>query len=700
MTVTSEILMPSLSPTMEKGNLARWLVREGDPVKTGDVLAEIETDKASMEFEATGDGVVSRIMVAAGTDDVPVGTVIALIGDAPADGASIGDVPADEPTTGEAAADEPTTGEPTTGEAALMADVSREVAGPGPAEDAPPPAMQTVAPSAPPSDRITGRASPLARRIAAAAGIDLAGVRGSGPGGKILKIDVLPDRPADASLPAPRAAPATPVHPPPAGIPHETVKLSGMRRTIAARLTEAKQAVPHFYLDVSVRLDALLALRRELNAAAADGAPRLSVNDFLVKALAVALERTPDANVQFGGDRLYRFGRVDVSMAVAIPGGLVTPVIVDAANKRLSHLAAEARDLAARARAGQLAPEEYQGGTASISNLGMFGMSSITPILNPPQALILGIATVMTVTGSFDHRAIDGAVGADLMRTFKTLVERAGGRLGLGGFARRTARPSSRGAANRSLPHADHPSDRDAILLGHLSPEGRSTMEGNSSIIRPKLHHVTIKTSHLDEMVAWYEAVVGVRVVFKDQFNAWTSNDRANHRVAFLAAPGLGPDEKKHYHNGTHHSAFEYDSFDDLMSSYRRMADEGIVPAFCLDHGLTISLYYEDPEGNYVELQSDNFGDWDVSTDFMRTSADFQSNPTGTSFDPEKVYQAHKSGMDFKVLQAAVRAGDYQPQASHQMGLPPKVPENVGGRCERRPIAARDGAGGGMGERR
>ena len=202
-------------------------------------------------------------------------------------------------------------------------------------------------------------------------------------------------------------------------------------------------------------------------------------------------------------------------------------------------------------------------------------------------------------------------------------------------------------------------------------------MDNDMPIIKPNLHHVTLKTSHLDEMVAWYGIVLGTRVIFKDQFNAWTSNDAANHRVAFLAAPGLGQDEKKNLHNGMHHSAFEYDSFDDLMTSYRRMADQGIVPAFCLDHGLTISLYYEDPEGNFVELQSDNFGDWERSTEFMRTSKDFQSNPTGTLFDPEKVYQAHKTGMDFKVLQAAVRNGDYMPSEPHAMGLPPKAPPPV-----------------------
>ena len=203
-------------------------------------------------------------------------------------------------------------------------------------------------------------------------------------------------------------------------------------------------------------------------------------------------------------------------------------------------------------------------------------------------------------------------------------------------------------------------------------------MDSHQPIIKPKFHHVTMKTSHLDEMVAWYAVVIGAKVTFKDRFNAWTSNDDANHRVAFLAAPGLGPDGNKDLHTGMHHSAFEYDTFDDLMTSYRRMADAGIVPAFCLDHGLTMSLYYKDPEGNFVELQSDNFSDWALSSEFMRTSEDFQRNPIGTFFDPEKVYQAHRSaGLPFKDLQAAIRSGDYMPETIPDMGLPPQEPETV-----------------------
>ncbi len=431
--MAAEIIMPSLSPTMEKGSIAKWRVREGDAVKAGDVLAEIETDKASMEFEAAEDGIVSRIVVAAGTEDVPVGALIALIGDA-----------ADAPARG-------------------MQGGSQDVAGPGPAEDtglaaAPLPPMPSEVPHAPPMAILdtapvkpslpatavpsSTKASPLARRIAGAKGIDLGQIRGSGRDGKILRIDLnLPRRAGmlDAAPTPVHAAAPTPIHPPPTGVPHETVKLSGMRRTIARRLTESKQTVPHFYLNVDVRLDALLTLRGELNASR-DASEKLSVNDFLIKALAVALELTPDANVQFGGDQLYRFGRADISVAIAIPGGLVTPVVIDAGNKRVSRIAAEVKDFSARARAGTLAPEEYKGGTASLSNLGMFGMTSIVPVISPPQAVIIGIgageqrpvaadgqlalATVLTATASFDHRAIDGAVGAELVRTFKNLIER------------------------------------------------------------------------------------------------------------------------------------------------------------------------------------------------------------------------------------------------------------------------------------
>ena len=310
-----------------------------------------------------------------------------------------------------------------------------------------------ASPSVSPSDRVN--ASPLARRLAQAQNIDLATLKGSGPNGRIVKAD-LEAAPAAASqpvvaapeaqakpVPTPSAKPvpsaSAPSSPPPAGVPAEAIKLSSMRKTIARRLTESKQTVPHFYLTVDVRLDALLKLRGDLNKTLESSGVKLSVNDLLIKALGCALAQVPDSNVQFAGDTLYKFGRADVSVAVAIPGGLITPVITDAANKRLSVIATEMKDLAARAKDGKLKPEEYSGGTASISNLGMFGIKQFDAVINPPQGLILAvgagekrpyvvddalaIATVMSATGSFDHRAIDGAVGAQFMSAFKVFVE-------------------------------------------------------------------------------------------------------------------------------------------------------------------------------------------------------------------------------------------------------------------------------------
>lgn len=409
-----ELTMPALSPTMEEGKLARWLVAEGDSVKSGDLLAEIETDKATMEVEAIDDGTFSKIVVPEGTEGVKVGAVIALITATGAE--AFGGAPV------KPEADQPAK------VAAIAVDTLRI------AESSP-----VVVPVAMNNGHRQAKASPLARRIAAAKSIDLSGVNGSGPGGKIVKADLgLPDA---APPPTARAAtPPIPTYGPPTGVPHDVIELSSMRKTIARRLAEAKQTVPHFYLTVDCNLDALLELRGKLNATLADSGVKLSVNDFLIKALALALAEVPNANVQFAGDRMYRFDRVDVSMAVAIDGGLITPVIVDAANKRLSVIAKETKELAALARDGKLKPQQYQGGTASISNLGMFGIKEMVPVINPPQGMILGIgagerrpyvvndelavATVLSATGSFDHRAIDGAVGAELMRVFKQLVER------------------------------------------------------------------------------------------------------------------------------------------------------------------------------------------------------------------------------------------------------------------------------------
>ena len=424
-----ELKMPALSPTMEEGTLAKWLVKEGDTVKSGDILAEIETDKATMEYEAIDEGTIGQILVAEGTDGVKVGTVIAVI---TGEGEDAGAKAAPAPT--------PATAEPKA-EAPAPAPAPAAAAAPTPAPAAAPPAS---------GDRI--KASPLAKRLAAERGIDLSTITGTGPGGRIVKDD-LDGAPAGAAAPAavpsaaaPAAAAAVPAPTPAAagpipdfGIPHEDTKLSGMRKTIARRLTQSMQEAPHIYLTVDIRLDALLKLRGELNASLESRGVKLSVNDMLIKALAVALERVPACNVSFGGDVMRQYSRADISVAVSIPGGLITPIITDAGGKSMSKISTEMAELAAKAKEGKLQPNEYQGGTASISNMGMMGIKQFTAVINPPQAMImaigagekrpyvvddaLAIATVMSATGSFDHRAIDGADGALLMKTFKELVE-------------------------------------------------------------------------------------------------------------------------------------------------------------------------------------------------------------------------------------------------------------------------------------
>jgi pyruvate dehydrogenase E2 component (dihydrolipoamide acetyltransferase) len=419
-----ELKMPALSPTMEEGTLAKWLVKEGDAVTAGDLLAEIETDKATMEFEAVDDGTIEKLVVPEGTDGIKVGAIIALIStegdDAPA--AKAPEAKAPETRAAEAKAPAPTPKPEPEVQARAVAVTSED-------------------------ERI--KASPLARRLASAQGVDLGSVTGSGPGGRIVKAD-LEQAPrgaaptAKSAEPVPRpqaAAPTAPAQPvsAPEGIPSEAIKLSNMRKTIARRLTESKQTVPHFYLTIDCNLDAMLKLRGDLNKGLEGRGIKLSVNDLLIKALAVALVEVPNANVSFAGDTLIKFNRVDISMAVAIDGGLITPIIKDAANKPVSVIASEAKDLAARAREGKLQPEEFQGGTASISNLGMFGIKQFDAVINPPQGMILAVgagekrpyvvndalavATVMSATGSFDHRAIDGAVGAEFMAAFKRLVE-------------------------------------------------------------------------------------------------------------------------------------------------------------------------------------------------------------------------------------------------------------------------------------
>jgi pyruvate dehydrogenase E2 component (dihydrolipoamide acetyltransferase) len=407
--------MPALSPTMEEGTLAKWLVKEGDTVSSGDILAEIETDKATMEFEAVDEGTISQILIPAGTDGVKVGTVIALIAGEGEDAAA------------------PKAAAPASKPAAPA---------PAPAAAAPAPAAVAPAPAARPNnDRII--ASPLAKRIAAQTGVELAGLSGSGPNGRIVKADVeaatAGTRPSAAYAPSPAPAPA-PIQLGDIQTPHEAVKLSNMRKTIARRLSEAKQTIPHIYLTVDVRLDALLKLRADLNASLESRGIKLSVNDMLIKALGLALVQVPKCNVSFAGDQLIMYQRADISVAVSVPNGLITPIITGADSKAISKISTEMGELAGRAKDGKLQPHEYQGGTASLSNMGMFGIKQFDAVINPPQGMILAIgagekrpfviddslqiATVMSATGSFDHRAIDGADGAQLMQAFRDLCEK------------------------------------------------------------------------------------------------------------------------------------------------------------------------------------------------------------------------------------------------------------------------------------
>lgn len=421
-----EIKMPALSPTMEEGTLAKWLVKEGDTVKSGDLMAEIETDKATMEFEAVDEGVIGKILVAEGTDGVKVGTTIAVLLE---EGESAGAPSA--PKAAEAPKAEPKAE--------------------APKQEAPAAAKPVAAPAAPASgERV--KASPLARRIAAEKGLELSVLEGSGPNGRIVKADVEGAKPgaAPAATPAsaapaatsPAAAPAAAAAAKPVAIPdipHTAEKLSNIRKTIARRLTESKQTVPHIYLTVDIRLDKLLKLRTDFNAALAPRGVKLSVNDLLIKALGVSLIQVPKCNVMFTPDQLISFSRADISVAVSTPSGLITPIIAEADTKGLAAISEQMKDLATRARDNKLKPEEYQGGTASLSNMGMFGIKQFEAVINPPQGMImaigagekrpwviddaLGVATIMSATGSFDHRAIDGADGAQLMQAFKALVE-------------------------------------------------------------------------------------------------------------------------------------------------------------------------------------------------------------------------------------------------------------------------------------
>jgi pyruvate dehydrogenase E2 component (dihydrolipoamide acetyltransferase) len=449
------ITMPALSPTMEEGNLSKWLVKEGDKVKSGDVIAEIETDKATMEVEAVDEGTVAKLVVAAGTEGVKVNALIAVLA---ADGE---DVSAAASSAGSAAP-----APKADGAAAPKAEAAAAPAQSTPAA-APAPAAATASAS---SDGSRTFSSPLARRLAKEAGIDLSAVAGSGPHGRVVKSDIeaavagggakAAAPAAAASAPQASAAPA-PAAAAPKGASEEAVlKLfepgsyelvphDGMRKTIARRLVESKQTIPHFYVSVDCELDALLALRAQLNDAAPrkDNAPayKLSVNDMVIKAMALALRDVPDANVSWTDSNMVKHKHADVGVAVSIPGGLITPIIRKAEEKTLSTISNEMRDLGKRAKDRKLKPEEYQGGTSSVSNMGMMGVKNFAAVVNPPHATILAvgageqrvvvkkgemaIATVMSVTLSTDHRCVDGALGAELLQAFKGYIENPMGML-------------------------------------------------------------------------------------------------------------------------------------------------------------------------------------------------------------------------------------------------------------------------------
>jgi pyruvate dehydrogenase E2 component (dihydrolipoamide acetyltransferase) len=441
-----EIKMPALSPTMEEGKLSKWLVKEGDEVASGDIMAEIETDKATMEFEAVDEGTIGKITVAEGTEGVKVGTVIAVLVGEGEDASDIETAEPEAPAKSEAKADKAEAPEP---KQTSQAEPAPEAT---PAPSSAPTALESNTSQ---EERIL--ASPLARRLAAEKGVDLEALSGSGPHGRIVKADVEgaeagtakakpASKPSAATVDDGAEKPATVEMAADtralldARIPHEVVTLSGMRKTIAKRLAQSMQQAPHIYLTVDIRLDKLMAMRAELNAALDKQGVKVSVNDMLIKALGKALIDVPECNVTFAGNEMIKYARADISVAVSIPGGLITPIVQDANGKSLSEIAKATKDLGSRAKDGKLKPEEYQGGTASISNMGMMGIKQFTAVINPPQSTILaigagekrpwvmpdgslGVATVMSSTGSFDHRAVDGADGARLMAAFKEYVE-------------------------------------------------------------------------------------------------------------------------------------------------------------------------------------------------------------------------------------------------------------------------------------
>ena len=429
------VLMPALSPTMTEGTLAKWHVKEGDEISSGDVIAEIETDKATMEVEAVEEGRIGKLLVSEGTEGVPVNETIAILLEEGEDSSAI-----------ETAAAAPAKGNGAETPAASPAPAAAAAPAPAPAP--------TPAPPAPSSNGARIFASPLARRMAAQAGLDITALKGSGPHGRIVKADIdaalAGGKPAATAAPtaaaaAPAQAPAAPAPSGPGarqmadllGMSYRLEPLSSMRKVIASRLSESKQTVPHFYLTVECQLDELLKVRKDLNARSDEY--KISVNDFVIRAAALALKKVPTANASFDPEGLLYYDHADISVAVATPSGLITPIIKAAETKGLATISSEMKDLAGRAREGKLMPEEYQGGSFSVSNLGMFGVKEFAAIINPPQGCILAvgtgeqrpvikdgavsIATAMNCTLSVDHRVVDGAVGAEFLAAFKKLIE-------------------------------------------------------------------------------------------------------------------------------------------------------------------------------------------------------------------------------------------------------------------------------------
>jgi pyruvate dehydrogenase E2 component (dihydrolipoamide acetyltransferase) len=451
------ILMPALSPTMEKGNLAKWLKKEGETIKAGDVIAEIETDKATMEVEAADEGVLAKIVVPEGTADVPVNQLIAVLA---GEGEDVTTAAAQAGRSAPTAPPSPAANKAPVAEVSPSASSGNGREATTQATAVPQPALEAAAPSAAPTNgHGTQRvfSSPLARRLAKEAGVDIGRVQGSGPHGRVIARDIEAAR-AGQGLRAPAAEPGAVPSPPRAARPptedkiralfaegsYDVVPHDNMRKIIAQRMVEATSTIPHFYLTLDCNLDKLLAAREEINASAprdGEGKPayKLSVNDFVVKALALALQKIPDANVTWTEGALLKHRHSDVGVAVAIPAGLITPVVRQAENKSLSVISREMKDFVARARVRRLKPEEYTGGTTAISNLGMYGIKQFTAVINPPHATILAVgagearafvkngavsvATQMTVTLSCDHRAVDGALGAELISAFKSLIE-------------------------------------------------------------------------------------------------------------------------------------------------------------------------------------------------------------------------------------------------------------------------------------